>query len=67
MEPAISQFLREYVFRNVINPFPPRQNGTILADSNFKCIFSNENYRIPIRISLKFISRSPIDNKAALV
>ena len=63
MEPAISQFLREYVFRNVINPFPPGQNGT----NNFKCIFSNENYRIPILISLKFIPRSPIDNKPALV
>ena len=36
---------------------------TILADDISKCIF-NENDRIPIRISLKFI---PIDNKPALV
>ena len=29
--------------------------------------FLNENDRIPIQISLKFVPRSPIDNKAALV
>ena len=39
----------------------------ILTDENFKCIFLNENDRIPIRISLKFVPRSPIDNKSALV
>ena len=38
-----------------------------LADDNFKCIFLNENDRIPIWISLKFVPRSPIDNKPALV
>ena len=39
----------------------------ILADNIFKCIFLNENDRIAIRISLKFVPRSPIDNKQALV
>ena len=39
----------------------------ILADDNFKCIFLSENNRLLIRISLKFVSRSPIDNKPALV
>ena len=39
----------------------------ILADDNSKCIFLNENGRIPIRISLKFVPRSLIDNKLALV
>ena len=38
-----------------------------LADNNFKCTFLNKNDRIPIRVSLEFISRSPIDNKLALV
>ena len=38
-----------------------------LADDNFECIFFNENDRIPIRFSLKFIPRSPIDNKPALI
>ena len=41
--------------------------ATILADDNFKCIFLNENDRIPIWISMKFVPRSPIDNKTALV
>ena len=31
--------------------------ATILADDNFKCIFLNENERIPIRISLTFVPR----------
>ena len=39
----------------------------ILPDNNFKCIFLNVNDRIPIRISLKFVPRSPISNKPALV
>ena len=37
--------------------------AAILSDDNFKCIFLYENERIPIRISLKFVSRSPVDNK----
>ena len=37
------------------------------ADNNFGCIFLNENDRIPIPISLKFVPKSPTDNKAALV
>ena len=41
--------------------------AAILADGKFKSIFLNENDRIPIRISLKFVSSSPIDNKPALV
>ena len=39
----------------------------ILADGNFKCIFFNENDRILIQISLKFVSKSPIDNKPDLL
>ena len=38
-----------------------------LADNRLKWIFFNENDRIPIRISLKFIPSSIIDNKPALV
>ena len=41
--------------------------ATILADDTLKCIVLNENDRIPIWISLKFTSRSLVDNKAALV
>ena len=41
--------------------------AAILADDNFKCILLNENDRIPIQISLKFVPKSPIDNMAAMV
>ena len=34
---------------------------------NLKCIFLNENDTITIKISLKSVPRSPIDNKPALV
>ena len=37
--------------------------AAILADENFKSIFLNENYRIPIRISQTFVPKSAIDNK----
>ena len=48
-------------------PPTPRQDGRHLANNNFKCMFLNENDKILIRISLKFVPRSPIDNKPALV
>ena len=41
--------------------------AVILAGDIFKCIFLTENDRIPIPISLKFVPRSPLDNKPALV
>ena len=41
--------------------------AAILADEIFKWIFLNENERIPIQISLKFVPNSPIDNNLALV
>ena len=46
---------------------PLDKMAAILADDIFKCLFLNENGRIPIQISLKFVPRSPIDNKQALV
>ena len=41
--------------------------AAILGDNNFKCIFLNEYDKIQIPISLKFVPRSLIDNKSALV
>ena len=41
--------------------------AAILAEGIFKWIFLNENDRIPIQISLKFVPKRPIDNKSALV
>ena len=50
-----------------INLLRLRQNGRHFADDFFKCIFLNENVRISIKISLKFVPRVPIDNIQALV
>ena len=44
-----------------------RQNGPHFTDDTFKCIFLNDNVRISIRISLKFVSKSPIYNIPTLV
>ena len=41
--------------------------AAILPYAIFKCIFFDENDRIPIQISLKFVPKSPIDNKPAMV
>ena len=46
---------------------PLDKMAVISADDNLKCIFLNENDRILIRISLKFIPKSAIDSKPALV
>ena len=50
-----------------LNTLRSRQNGRHLADNIFKCIFFNENVRISIKISLKFVPKDPVDNKFALV
>ena len=36
--------------------------AAILADDIFKCIFLNENLKILIQISLKFVPKGPVDN-----
>ena len=46
---------------------PLDKMAAIVADDMFKWIFLNENGRILIQISLKFVPRGPIDNKPALV
>ena len=50
-----------------INTLRPRQNGRRFADDTFKRIFLNENVRISIKISLKFVPKGPINNIPALV
>ena len=45
----------------------PRQNGHIFADDTFKRIFLNENIKISITISLKFVPQVLINNIPALV
>ena len=50
-----------------VNSSPLGKMAAILTDDTFKYIFFDENDRILIRISLKFVPRSPVDNKPALV
>ena len=49
------------------NTLRPRQNGRRFADDTFKRIFLNENVRISIKISLKFVPKGLINNNPALV
>ena len=51
----------------LINTLRPRQNGCLFADNTFKRIFLNENIRISIKISLKFVPKVRINNIPALV
>ena len=50
-----------------INTLRLRQNGRHFADDTFKPIFLNENIRISIKISQKFVPKVPINNIPALV
>ena len=50
-----------------LNTLRPRQNGRHFADDIFKCIFLNENVWIPIKISLKFVLKGPINNIPSMV
>ena len=50
-----------------INTLRPRQTGCHFADDIFKSIFLNENVWIPIKISLKFAPKGPINNNPSLV
>ena len=50
-----------------IDSSPPGQNGRHFADDIFRSIFVNEKFCTLIKISLKFVPKGPIGNKAALV
>ena len=50
-----------------INSSLPWQNGCHVADDSFNLIFVNEKVCVTIRILLKFVPKSPIDKKSALV
>ena len=52
---------------NILTHLPLDKIVAVFAYDNFRCIFLNESDKIPIRISLKFVPRRPIDSKAALV
>ena len=50
-----------------VNSLRQKRNRRHFADDIFKCIFMNENVWIPIKISLKFLPKGPINNIPALV
>ena len=62
-----AQDMPKNVQRWIINTLRPRQNEQYFADDIFKRIFVNENVRISIKISLKFVPEGPINNIPALV
>ena len=49
-----------------INTLRLGTNGCHVTDNIFKCIFLDENIWIPIKFSLKFVPKGPIDNIPAL-
>ena len=51
----------------LLTRLPLDKMAAVLTEDNFKCIFLNETEKIAIRISLKFVSVSLIDNEPALV
>ena len=57
----------EWCIHASLNTLRPRPNRRHFADDIFKRIFSNQNVRIPINISLKFVPKGPINNIPALV
>ena len=44
----------------------PRQDGRRFADDTFKRIFLNDNVRISIKISLKFVPKGQNNNNPAM-
>ena len=50
-----------------LNSLRPRPNRSHFADDIFTCIFLNENVWFPIKISLKFVPKGPINYIPALV
>ena len=54
--------IHHILYHFIVNTLRPRQNGRRFADDTFKCIFLNENVRISIEISLKFVPKGPINN-----
>ena len=50
-----------------VNTLRRRQHGHRFADDILKRIFFNENVKISIKISLKFVPKGPINNIPALI
>ena len=55
------------LYELIFNLSPPGQNGHLFPDYIFGWIFVNEKYCILVKISLKIVTKGPIDNNPALV
>ena len=55
------------IYQQLVSTLRLRQNGRHYPDDIFKCIFLNENIRISIKISLRFVPKGPINKIPALV
>ena len=62
---SLTNLLSYLIGRN--NTLRPIQNGGHFPDNIFKCILLNENVRISIKNSLKFVPKGPINNIPTLV
>ena len=61
------QQMRENEMKTGFNTFRPRQNVRHFADDSYKGIILNENIWMPIKISLKFVPKGPINDIPVLV
>ena len=64
--PMMHMFMHPFYMSNV-NTLRLQQNGCHFPDNIFTCIFLDENVRVSIKISLKFVPKGPISNMPALV
>ena len=62
---ALFRMLSVWQSQHGITHLPPGQNDHHFADDILNNIFLNESVGISIQISLKFVSKGPIDNKSA--
>ena len=64
---TLSKLIKNIQTVRLVNTLRPRENGRCFSDDTFKRIFLNENVKISIQISLKFVPKGPINNNPALV
>ena len=60
--PGDEIFPQENKATEMLTHLPLGKMAAILADDILKCIFLNENDKIPIETSLKLVPRGPINN-----
>ena len=65
--PNRTEFIVFFLQNKLLNTLRPRHNGRHFADYIFRSIFLNENVSIPIKFSLKFVPKGPINYIPALV